>query len=67
MQGCPEGKSRIAVSMEGYVSRCSADPNYPIFNILELLLKDIRNDTIMFKDFREINYLLTEYKSCDLV
>ena len=67
MYGCPEGKSRIAVSMEGNVSRCGADPNYTRYNILELPLVDIWNNTNLFKDFREKNYLLPNCRSCKLV
>lgn len=67
MQGCPEGKSRIAVNMEGRVSRCGADPNYSTINVLEVPLIDIWNDSNLFKGFREKDYLLQSCKSCELV
>lgn len=67
MHGCPEGKSRIAVSMDGYVSRCGADPNYSSLNLLEIPLSEIWNNTDLFKNFREKNYLLPGCKSCKYV
>ena len=67
MHGCPEGKSRIAVSMEGLVSRCGADPNYEAFNILEMPLEKIWYDTNLFKGFRDKDYLLPDCRECKLL
>jgi len=65
MHGCPEGVRRVAMNMEGYFSRCGADPNYSKHNILENSLEEIWFNSDLFAEFRNRTYLLNECNSCE--
>lgn len=64
MHGCPEGKTRLAIGMNGEVTKCGADPHFSEYNILKDSLDYIWNDSDLFKDFREKNFLPEKCKAC---
>ena len=64
MHGCPEGVNRIAMNMDGFFSRCGADPNYSKLNIFDHNLEEVWNKSDLFHEFRNGTYLLEECKNC---
>ncbi len=64
MHGCPEGVNRIAMNMDGYFSRCGADPNYSKYNIFDNTLDEVWNKSGMFQEFGDGTYLLQECLAC---
>lgn len=64
MRGCPEGSTRLAVGMNGEVTKCGADPHFTQYNILKDSLDYIWNISDLFDDFREKNFLPKECKAC---
>ncbi|MBD5499336.1 MAG: radical SAM protein [Lachnospiraceae bacterium] len=64
MHGCPEGKTRLAIGMNGEITKCGADPYFSPYNILEDSLDYIWNKSDLFSDFREKNFLPEECKAC---
>lgn len=66
MHGCPEGITRIAVSLDGDVSRCGAVPDYSLGNILSESLLDIWNNSKAFDLVRTGCHLtLQECEECE--
>lgn len=64
MHGCPEGSTRLAVGMNGEVTKCGADPHFTRYNILKDSLDYIWNISDLFDDFREKSFLPKECKEC---
>ena len=64
MHGCPEGTTRLAIGMNGEVSRCGADPSFSQYNILWDSVDYIWNDSDLFKEFREKHFLPKECREC---
>jgi|GEM_PF-3274182 len=65
MHGCPEGTTRIAINMEGDVSRCGAVPDYSVGNVLRTPIQSIWKESIVFNSVRKGNHLtLPECKDC---
>lgn len=64
MHGCPEGSTRLAVGMNGEVTKCGADPHFTRYNILKDSLEYIWNISDLFDDFREKRFLPKECKEC---
>lgn len=65
MHGCPEGKTRLAIGMNGEITKCGADPYFSQYNILKDSLDYIWNISDLFSDFREKNFLPEECRVCE--
>jgi radical SAM protein with 4Fe4S-binding SPASM domain len=65
MHGCPEGINRIAIGLDGNVSRCGAVPDYSMGNILTTPLLQIWEASTIFNSVRACSHLtLPECLNC---
>jgi radical SAM protein with 4Fe4S-binding SPASM domain len=60
MHGCPEGINRVAISLDGSVSRCGAVPDYSMGNVLETPLLEIWETSDAFDSVRTCKHLILE-------
>lgn len=67
MHGCPEGRDRIAIGMNGDITRCGAEPKYSKHNIITESLDHIWNNSDLFDDFRKKKYLPAKCMTCSLL
>jgi radical SAM protein with 4Fe4S-binding SPASM domain len=64
MTPCAWGFTKAAVSANGDLSRCGADPRYRLGNILEKPLLQIWNESEILKSFRSREYLPGRCRAC---
>jgi radical SAM protein with 4Fe4S-binding SPASM domain len=65
MHGCPEGFNRIAINMDGDISRCGAVPDYSVGNVFLTPIDEIWKTSEAFNAVRNCNHLvLQECKEC---
>ena len=65
MHGCPEGINRIAINLDGDVSRCGAVNDYSLGNILTTPLLQIWDSSTTLNSFRTCGHLtLPECLKC---
>lgn len=66
MTPCKCGFTDISINGNGDVTRCGADPNYNLGNILNDSMETIWNKSVELMAFRELSYLPEKCTNCEL-
>jgi len=67
MHPCEWGYTKAALNGNGELTRCGADSRYMLGNILEKPLKEIWENSVILRDFRQKKHLPDECKHCKML